>query len=136
MRPREHHEGERLSAFLDDELPEADSLAVTRHLATCDRCLEELDAIRAARNALRGLPNLQPPSQVFAEAERCAAVRSRQLPLRLSLAMLALAVVVGTVFFAGAEQGGDVAPPIDVYVGEHVVRSSGGPLVTPVNLGR
>ncbi len=55
------HEGDRLSAFLDDELGDRDAMVVTRHLARCDGCTDELEQLRSLRAALRGLPGVQTP---------------------------------------------------------------------------
>lgn len=141
MRSRRHdgHEDERLSAFLDDELTEDEALAVTRHLAGCNGCLDELENLRAARSALRGLPAVAPPPVLFREVEAAAAMpaaggRSR---LRIAAAALAATGLVATAAYVagGAREDGTVVPPIDVFVVDHSVRVGNGPMVTTVNLG-
>jgi anti-sigma factor RsiW len=135
---RDHHEDDRLSAFLDDELDERDALVVTRHLASCDRCLAELEETRAARSMLRGLPNLDPPPTLFHEVSTLALADGSHLGrgVRLLAAALATSVAVGlTAFAAGGESDGTVSPPIDVFVVDHVSRVGGGPVLTPIDLG-
>lgn len=135
---RAGHEDERLSAFLDDELVEEDALAVTRHLARCDRCLGELEDLRSARSLLRGLPNLEPPAMLFSEAVAAASVERLRWSRTVRLASVALAgsaLIGAAVFAAGGDDGGTVAPPVELFVVDHVVRVGGGPMITPVDLG-
>lgn len=135
---RERHEEDRLSAFLDDELPEDDALDVTRHLASCDRCMDELEDVRLTREALRGLPNLDPPEALFSDAVAAASldrVRWRRT-VRLTAASLAGTALIATAAFAaGGEGDGTVVPPVEMFVVDHVVRVGGGPVITPVDLG-
>jgi anti-sigma factor RsiW len=138
---REHrhgHEDERLSAFLDDELPEADALEVTRHLASCERCVAELEDLRSARALVRGLPNLDPPAIIFSDAVAAASLERVRWSRTIRTATVALAATVAaaaTVFAAGGEDGGTVVPPVELFVVDHVVRVGGGPMITPVDLG-
>lgn len=130
------HEEERLSALLDDELPEHEALAVTRHVVSCPRCERELDAIRSARGALRGLPGVAPPQGLFAQALTAAEaeVSRRRGRTRRAAAFAATAATLAAVaFLAGAERG-TVRPPIDIFVVDHVDRSGPGWILTPVNL--
>lgn len=134
--PAGRHEDARLSAFLDDELSEDDVLRVTRHLASCDRCMGELEDIRAARAALRGLPNVEPPAALFSDAVALAVLGRAdmtRLPVRLAVAAVAgsLLVLTGAAWAAGGDDG-TVRPPVDVFVVDHVVRVGGGPVITPV----
>ena len=135
---RERHEGDRLSAFLDDELGEDEALRVTRHLARCDACLAELEEIRATRSALRGLPNLDPPEALFSDAlaeARTVRLR-RQRRMRVAGAAVGVGMLVGTaIYVAGGDNNGSVVPPVDMYVVDHVARVGGGPMLTPVELG-
>lgn len=132
MHRPDRHEDERLSAFLDDELDEDAALAVTRHLTGCERCLDELNDLRACRAALRGLPALEPPAGVVAGAT--PTVRSGTSS-RLSLAVGLLVILVVTAFLAGEDNGGEVAPQVDVYVADHIARTSGDPVIRPATLG-
>lgn len=136
------HEEERLSALLDDELEEPQALAVTRHLARCDRCLAELDAIREARGALRGLPAVHPPDDLYREvlarpSDRDVRTTRRGTLLRVATAAaVSLGLLVGAAFLVGTDEQGTVSPPVDVFVVDHVTRMEGGPVITPVDLGR
>ena len=129
------HEEDRLSAFLDDELSDAEALRVTRHLAVCDPCLQELDGIREARAALRALPNVEPPPALFSDAVALSVLGRggpRRVPLRLAgLALFGCMLVAGAAWLMGGEDG-TIRPPVDVYVVDHVVRVGGGPVITPV----
>lgn len=136
--PRPHHEDERLSAFLDDELAEDDALEVTRHLADCDRCLAELEDLRAARSLLRGLPNLDPPAAIFSGAVADATLERMRWSRTVRVASVALAgtaIISAAAFAVGGDDGGTVVPPVEMFVVDHVVRVGGGPMITPVDLG-
>lgn len=134
------HEDERLSAYLDDELSDDEALVVTRHLARCDSCVAELDGIRRARAALRRLPNLEPPPALFLDAAFTATVTGGvsgwPLGARVVVAGLLAALGIGaTAFLAGGEPDGTVAPPVELFVVDHVLRVGGGPVITAVDLG-
>lgn len=137
MRDRGHPD-EKLSAFLDDELDEPDASHVTRHLAACEACLAELDGLREARAALRGLPDIPPPSSLFAAVPDAAAeAGSRERGRRAATGIAAgLAVVLTVAFMLGESQPGEVVPPVDVVVVDHVARTGGGPVIQPVVLDR
>lgn len=133
------HEEERLSAFLDDELSEGESLEVTHHVAGCPSCLEELEAIREARGALRNLPDVQPPEDLYRNvlAQPTSTGRRRSTVARVVAAAAASALLLGiAAFAAGTDDPGTVSPPVDVFVVDHVARMEGGPVLTPVDLGR
>jgi hypothetical protein len=80
------HERERLSAFLDGELPSGERAEVESHLAACAECAARLARLSAADDAAAALPAEAPegyfdtfPSRVRARLEsgRKAAVRTR-----------------------------------------------------------
>lgn len=133
------HEDERLSAFLDDELSDDEALEVARHLDRCERCLAELEAVRSTRSALRRLPNVEPPPALFLDAEWVAAsgaLGGRTWALRaLTAGLVASAALAATAFAAGGTSDGTVAPPVEMYVVDHVLRVGGGPVITSVDLG-
>jgi anti-sigma factor RsiW len=137
MRDRGHPE-DLLSAFLDDELDEATASRVTEHVAACAACLDDLDGLRAAREALRGLPQVPPPPSVFAEVPGVAARADTTGRARLAVAGVAagLAALLTTAFVLGEDTPGEVAPPVDVVVVDHVARTGGGPMIQPVDLDR
>lgn len=135
------HEEERLSALLDDELPDREALEVTRHVADCDRCLAELHAIREARGAVRGLPDVRPPEdlygQVLARPPDDPVAGGPGPVARVATATaVSLGLLAAAAFLAGSDQTGTVSPPVDVFVVDHVARMEGGPVITPVDLGR
>lgn len=134
------HENERLSALLDDELDVDEALEVTRHVADCGRCLHELELIREARWALRALPPVEPPRELLTRTladppapEASPAARARRL---LSAAALSIGLVGATAFMLGNDERGTVAPPVDVFVADHLARVDGGLMLTPVDLDR
>lgn len=132
------HEEARLSALLDDELEDDAALEVVRHVSSCERCLEELNAIREARSALRDLPAVTVPPRIYLEAVAPSplAAHPMSVPWRIVSALLASAAVIGAAAFVAGEQRGTVNPPVDVYVVDHVGGLDAGPLVHPVHLGR
>jgi anti-sigma factor RsiW len=133
-----HVGGDRISAFLDDELDDERALEVTRHLAGCPGCLDELEALRATRDALRRLPGLQTPMPVLTVAGAVGANASllRRTGRRLQLASAALAIVAGVAgiaYLAGDERG-EIVPPVDLFLVDHVSRTGGGPVPAPLGV--
>ncbi len=127
-----HVSGDRISAFLDDELPEERALTVTRHLADCDACLTELEELRATRDALRALPSMslrpiQPGLDRREHRRRGVGTRVR---LTVAAAVLPLALVTAAYVAGGAD--GDVAPSTELFLVEHVARTGGGPVPAPI----
>lgn len=124
----------RLSAFLDDELDDDTALRVTRHLAICDPCLHELESLRATRDALRRLPALQAPVLTSGARRDHPAVRRVSRTAMISC-VLALAVTIlgGTAWVVG-DDGGDVVPPVEMFLVDHVARTGGGAVPGPVEL--
>ena len=127
-----HVAGERLSAFLDDELGEELALRVTRHLHSCQPCLDALEELRFARDALRRLPDLQAPV-LTAEArpDRRNVRRVSRTAMLTSATTLVLALLGGTVYALGGDDG-EVEPEVDMFLVDHVARTGGGPVPPPV----
>lgn len=149
--------GWRLSALLDDELTERERVAVSRHLLDCADCRAELDGLRHTRALLRGAPVAALPPHVAARMVAAAcephdATRETPSPsparrqgrrtravTRAAAAAVALTGLLGGTAFA---LGGDgptgparaVAVPLDIYVADHIVRTTGRPVSTPVVL--
>lgn len=130
------HEGDRLSAFLDDELGERDALAVTRHLERCDECRDELEQLRVTRAALRALPSATPSLSWMVETAVLGPgeQRSSAAPVAALSVVVAGAVVLAAAFLLGGGHNGSVQPPVDALVVDHVRSVEGGPVVTPVRL--
>lgn len=125
-----------LSSFLDDELGEDAALEVAVHVAHCQECGSELDELRWTRDALRALPGVAPPTDVFAAAAERATEslgRRRRAVQAAGIACLTFALGLGA-FLAGAEDG-HVVPPVEMFVVDHMGRTSpSGPMLQPVNL--
>lgn len=136
----ERHEDERLSALLDDELGVDEALEVTRHVADCERCMRELELVREARSALRALPPAQRPQELLTRPHpEPSVVGVSPLPWArrlLSAAAVSIGLVAATAFVLGSDERGTVAPPVDVFVADHLARVDGGLMLTPVDLDR
>jgi anti-sigma factor RsiW len=61
-----NHPGDLLSAYLDGELAPEEMAGVDAHLAGCDECRAEMNALAGVRLGLRSLPVLEPPAHVLA----------------------------------------------------------------------
>jgi anti-sigma factor RsiW len=123
-----HVTDERLSAFLDDELEEESALRVTRHLAGCDACLEELEELRATRDALRRLPSLQAPVLTAEIRPDRSTVRRVSRTAMFTGAMTVVAVMFGGAVYVVGGDDGDVVPPMEMFLVDHVARTGGGPV--------
>lgn len=129
------HEGDRLSAFLDDELDDAAALDVTRHLQRCEDCRDELEQLRSTRAALRSLPPVAPSLSWMVETAVLVPgdTAPRSSALAATVAIAALVAVMAGAFALGGDDG-TVQPPVDQMVVDHVRSVEGGPVVTPVRL--
>lgn len=127
--PGRHVAGATLSAFLDDELGDDDSLRLTRHVTACDECREELEGLRHTRSALRRLPALQAPV-LTSERRSHPKVRtwSRRV-LVLGILLVALLAVLGVAYVVGGQ--GEVVPPVDRFWLDHLARTGDGPVPAP-----
>lgn len=123
---------EQLSAFLDDEVENSDAVDIARHVSRCEACAAELEEVREAREALRALPTLQAPQGL---SEPPAELGRRHRPALTALS-LAAAILTGVAVFAAGEERGDVVPPVDDFVVDHVNNTGGDPIMTPVRLDR
>ncbi|MGH2719518.1 MAG: anti-sigma factor family protein [Actinomycetota bacterium] len=54
------HRREALNSYLDGALPPRRGAAIERHLVACDRCRDELAALRSAKVAVGGLAEAEP----------------------------------------------------------------------------
>lgn len=125
-----------LSAFLDDELSESRALALTRHVVGCDACHRSLEELRGAREALRGLPMVQAPVlHAAARPERRRRPRLQRAVMATAAGTLATVALLGGAYLAGGS-GGEVEPPMDVYVADHLARTGGGPVPPTVGDGQ
>src|SRR5262249_41125643 len=89
------HLGERLSAFLDGELPPADRAAVEGHLRQCAACAHELEELAAVDALARELPVQVPPGYFEALPGRVRSrVRTRRRPWSVAVWVGAAAAAV------------------------------------------
>src|SRR5215813_2743051 len=97
---------ERLSAFVDGELPPAEAAALRAHAAGCAACTAALEELRAMVANARGLDAPEPPATLWASIEGELERRDRFAWLKISLwrpfgiGALAGAVAVVLVLFA------------------------------------
>lgn len=66
----EHISVERLSAYLDSELNEAEVDALERHVKGCASCRDDLQGLRRVVNELRSLERQQPPPVLAQQVAR------------------------------------------------------------------
>jgi hypothetical protein len=84
------HPGERLSAFLDGELPVSERAEVEGHLRECAACARELEELAAVDALARELPVMAPPGYFEALPARVR-TRVRRRPRAAPLALWAAA---------------------------------------------
>ena len=122
---------DQLSAFLDDEVADADAMDISRHVARCEDCAIELEDVRLARDAVRALPPLHAPAAL---AQPPVPTASRRRPLVL-LGAAGASIGVAAIFAAGGPSG-EVVPPVDDLVVDHVTNTGGDFILTPVRVER
>ncbi len=94
------HYGDRLSAYLDGELPTEEVTSIVHHLTTCRVCREELHDLDRSRIAVRALPGLDVPRFVAPPEPRPAASpeperrRHRLRPRPVAAATIGLVAVL------------------------------------------
>jgi anti-sigma factor RsiW len=125
-----HVAGGQLSAFLDDELSETAALELTRHVVDCVGCRDELEALRVTRAALRDLsPRHAPVAASRTAASAAVRRRSRRL-VRSSMVALA-GVTLGVVSYVAGDTG-QVVPPFDTFLLDHLAHTGDGPVPPPI----
>ncbi len=65
----------KLSAYLDDFLPAADSVRIIDHLDHCPLCRLRVSVLQDVRNALRSLPRPQVPPEVVSSVRNAVAAK-------------------------------------------------------------
>ncbi|MEX1162524.1 MAG: zf-HC2 domain-containing protein [Nitriliruptor sp.] len=131
-----HVGGQRLSAFLDDELSEERALELTRHVAACGECRAELEALRSMRSALRDLSVIQAPV-LTAEVRSTSAVGSWSKRVVALSAVTTLVLALGAAAYVVGGDGGEVVPPVERFLLDHLARTGDGPVPAPLGgLGR
>jgi anti-sigma factor RsiW len=125
------HPDDQLSALLDGELAPGDAVAVRQHLAGCEPCRDELDAVAAVRLALRDMPAVPAPPGFIARAVDRRRRDSRR-GAALVLAAAALAVVVGLVAAKDADPSVGSGEPTEAAASA----ASAGPRLQRWDAGR
>ena len=103
-----------LGAYLDDELIAGRAREVWDHLKVCPGCREEIEMMRAAREAFAGLAPDQVSSD-FSRKVRAAVdvpVATPVFPWRRALAPMALAASVALVFLWKYQEAPPTGPPV------------------------
>jgi anti-sigma factor RsiW len=126
-----HASGGRLSAFLDDELDDDAALALTRHVTACDRCRCELEALRSTRAALRALPAIQAPV-LTSEVRGLQRARSWSRRVIAVSGLTAAALALGAAAYVAGGENGEVVPPVERYLLDHLARTGDGPMPAPL----
>jgi anti-sigma factor RsiW len=123
--------GARLSAFLDDELDDDAATGLARHVAGCGWCRQELEALRSTRTALRGLPAIQAPV-LTREVRSRPAVRTWSRRIIAGVGVTASALALGAAAYVAGGEGGEVVPPVEVFLLDHLARTGDGPVPAPL----
>ncbi|MEX1176964.1 MAG: zf-HC2 domain-containing protein [Nitriliruptor sp.] len=126
-----HVDGQRLSAFLDDELPESRAIELTRHVASCATCRGELEALRTTRSALRDLSSVHAPV-LTAEVRSLARVRSWSRRVVAISALGTAALALGAAAYVAGAEDGEVVPPVERFLLDHLARVGEGPVPAPL----
>ncbi len=98
-----HAEPDRLSAYLDGELPAADVRALEEHVEGCPSCRAELDGLAAVVGTLRRLERQAPPPVLAGQVTRRLDVEGRPVGLvaRVEAALQRWKVEPGTLVTFG-----------------------------------
>ena len=127
------HPSDRLSAYLDGELPAGEAATVAQHVQGCPACQAELDQTDQVRQLLH---QLSPPAAPFGMVERML-IRPRRRVLPVAWAASAAAAIALGVIAAGTttSQPPTVARMVEVHAtstGRDPV-SGLAPIVVPVS---
>jgi predicted anti-sigma-YlaC factor YlaD len=129
------HPRDRLSAYLDGELPPVEATAVAQHVRGCADCQAELDGANQVRQLLR---QLQPPQVPFGLVERLL-MRPRRRVLPVAWAASAAAAIALGVIAAGTTSS---RPPTVAHLVQVNATSTGrdpvsglAPVAVPVSFG-
>lgn len=129
----------QLPLYAGDDLPQEKATVIKAHVAACDACQVELDALKAARNSARSLRDEAVPNEDFerlrqtvmekvaAEEWRVPVLRRRQGAVLAALAPLGIAAVAALVLQGPAPMPGqadDGSPPRAVITPPEDVESS------------
>ncbi len=118
------HIGDQLSAYLDHQLDASARSSIDDHLAGCDTCRDELEAVSRVRIRLRALPLLEPPPSVLQPPAEVVPLRPARRRVLVGAAAVA-ALVVGIGF--GVKGNHAVPLQLEPLVEHHVARASVDP---------
>lgn len=122
------HPDELLAGYVERSLDPDERARVESHLATCDRCREEVELASEAHGALTSLPELEPPAGIPLAVRREMRREPRRAPSRLpriaGIAAAAAVLAAGAIFVfskidlgpqgeAATEAGGGERPAAD-----------------------
>jgi len=86
---------ERLSELIEGDLPPAERGVAEEHLRGCEGCAREARVLREALDALRSLPNTEPPPDMVSRIDRALDGRSaRRRPGRTRIRRHAVAMIL------------------------------------------
>ncbi len=111
-----------LSAHLDGELTDSEAAVIEVHLASCPNCRREFDELRVARSVVRGLPLLNPPSEIFQPVAPATVSESRRHRWLMPVAAATVAVVVAVGVVAAPPT---TEVPIRAVAAQHAAGSAG-----------
>jgi anti-sigma factor RsiW len=126
-----HVAGARLSSFLDDELSDDVALELTHHVTACPRCRAELEALRTTRGALRTLPDLEAPARA-SEARSLGRMRTWSRRVIAAGGLGAAALALGAAAYVVGADSGEVVPPVERFLLDHLARTGEGPVPAPL----
>ncbi len=92
------HPSELISAYLDGELTARERSDLAQHMSTCGRCAADLEGLQRVRAAVRALPVLEVPEDIYESYSEGAAVapihRNRGIWVGAAAAMIALVIAI------------------------------------------
>lgn len=98
------HATDKLSAYLDKAMPEAELDTIAEHLGACPECRTRLEELRDVSGRVSGLPERELPPGYFERLDRRrrpgAAPAPSRARLKIAVALAASAIVVVTLGLA------------------------------------
>lgn len=94
------HPSDAISAYLDGELTAAESRLLMAHLASCGKCVAEMEDLQRVRAAIRALPVVELPQGLVpeAEAELVPLRRHRGFWMGAAASVVAAVIAVAAMF--------------------------------------
>jgi hypothetical protein len=127
---------DRLSAYLEGDLPEKETEGIAQHLRQCARCAEEERALKETLALLRNLPARKAPPELLEgvrrrigkEPEKTPLWKKLFLPAHIKIPLEAAAVVLVFLLAYGVqkEMPSSKAPPPPISVGSGKTETAAG----------